>query len=103
MATSSLFPLEANSQIGVLKHSGSILSLLDQRWGEFASLSLALLLSLLVLVTAIQFRRSFVARLIPGIPVVGGSDAAAMHSTSQKFFVEAKSILLDGYKQVSLP
>lgn len=56
-------------------------------------------LCLVLVILAIRGRLD--TRLIPGIPVLGGSDPTVMKCSSERFVHDAKAMLQQGYEQVS--
>lgn len=57
------------------------------------SISVALLLIYLQATTKKQ-------RLLPGVPIVGGSDPASIKASRMRFIHDSKAMLTEGYKKV---
>lgn len=59
------------------------------------------LVVILVLSVALLLRQSKTRqRIVPGIPIVGGNDKAAVLRNRKRFIHDGKSMLLEGYQKV---
>lgn len=62
--------------------------------------ALATILGLIIITVYGQSRKH--QRIVPGIPIVGGSDKESVLRSRKRFVHDGKSMLLEGYGEVSI-